>query len=181
MHEGRKHERLELFERLCRQRGLALTIQRRAILEAALDDRGHPTADDLFEGVQRRIPGVSRTTVYRVLDTLVRNGLIAKVCHPGTAVRFDANTQQHHHLVCLDCNRIVDLDNDRLNALRLPAVDFQGFDVREFHIHFRGLCPQCRKKAPKPDRVKRTAGASGGGTVKQEALKPRSSRERKTR
>ncbi|HRX84343.1 MAG TPA: transcriptional repressor, partial [Phycisphaerae bacterium] len=62
---------LEWFEQLCRQQGLALTVQRRTILSVLLDSDDHPTADQVYEIVRQRLPGLSRTTVYRVLDTFV--------------------------------------------------------------------------------------------------------------
>jgi Fe2+ or Zn2+ uptake regulation protein len=90
---------------------------------------------------------MSRTTVYRVLETLVRIGVIAKVCHPGAAVRFDPKIRQHHHLVCLHCNRVVDLEDKRLNEITLPEISTRGFEVQECHFHFRGVCPACQKKS----------------------------------
>ncbi len=137
---------LREFEALCRAQGLPLTIQRRTILEAICQRHDHPTADQIFEAVQRRIPDISRTTVYRVLETLVKAGAVGKVCHPGSAARFDPKTHQHHHLVCLECGRIVDLEDVRLDALRVPSVDWRGFDIRAFDIQFRGTCPQCRRR-----------------------------------
>ena len=64
-------QRLQEFEALCRERGSPLTVQRRDILKAILERDDHPSADQIYETVKDRIPGLSRTTVYRVLDTLV--------------------------------------------------------------------------------------------------------------
>ena len=71
MQERERTEKLRQFEALCRSKRLPLTVQRRAIFEAVLERDDHPAADQVFEVVKERIPGVSRTTVYRVLDTLV--------------------------------------------------------------------------------------------------------------
>ena len=139
-------ERLEQFEAACRAQGLALTVQRRVIFDAVIDREDHPTADQVYDLVKDRIPGVSRTTVYRALDTLVQIGTIIKVCHPGASARYDPKVDQHHHLVCTMCNSIIDLNDERLNAIRLPEIDTGGFDVREFHIHLRGTCPDCLRK-----------------------------------
>lgn len=159
MRPEEKQARIERFERLCRVHGLSLTVQRRVILEAILDREDHPAADQVYEAVRERIPGVSRTTVYRVLETLVRLGLITKVCHPGAAARFDPKTHQHHHLVCLHCGGIVDLEDERLEGITLPEVSTKGFEVQEFHIHFRGICPACRKTLSRAQRAP-------GGTAK---------------
>ena len=80
----------------------------------------HPTADQIAEDVAIRLPGVSRTTVYRVLDTLVRISIARKVCHPGAAARFEVESHRHHHLVCVQCGRMIDLEDPRLDKLPFP-------------------------------------------------------------
>ena len=141
-----KPERMARFERLCRARGLPVTTQRRTIYETILDREDHPTADQIHDVVCRRIRSISRTTVYRILDTLVELGLITKICHHGSAARFDPKVYQHHHLVCLYCDRIIDLEEQRLNQVAWPNVRRHGFEIRDYHIHFRGICAVCRDK-----------------------------------
>jgi Fur family peroxide stress response transcriptional regulator len=143
----RKAKKLRDLEAICRRDRIPLTIQRRLILEVLASRSDHPTADQLYADVEARLPGVSRTTVYRVLDTLVRVGLASKVSHPGAAVRFDAVTEHHHHLVCIRCDRLLDLDDPALNALRLPDTGRQGFLVLDYSIYFRGVCSSCRRQA----------------------------------
>lgn len=138
---------MQRFEALCHEHRLPITVQRRTILEAVLGRDDHPTADQLYEQVQRRLPGVSRTTVYRVLEMLVRLGIIGKACHPGATVRFDRNTTQHHHLVCLRCGKVIDLQDKRLDNLQLPDTRHHGFVVTEFRVQLRGICGNCGKKA----------------------------------
>lgn len=138
--------RMERFERLCRQRRLPLTIQRRAILQAILDRQDHPTADQIHAQIIKRLPNVSRTSVYRILEMLVKTGMITKVCHPGSAARFDPRLGRHHHLVCLSCECIIDVDEPRLDHLPLPNVRTLGFRIDDYHIHFRGLCAPCARK-----------------------------------
>ena len=159
MHSSSRRRRLEEFEELCRRQGLPLTVQRRTIFEAVLVRQDHPTADQVYNAVRGRLPGVSRTTVYRVLDTLVRMGVINRISHPGAAARFDAKVHQHHHLVCLQCGKIIDLEDQRLNELALPTVATQGYRIDEFHIHFRGTCPACLKKQKTKTGKKETKGA----------------------
>lgn len=143
---GHAGERLRKLEQLCRQRGVPLTHQRRAVLEVLLERSDHPTADQIFEAVQDPSPQISRRTVYRVLDTLAELGLIRRVHHPGAAARFDAKTHRHHHLVCIRCSKIVDLESPELDAVALPEGRPHGFDVRDFSVQLMGMCPACRKK-----------------------------------
>lgn len=138
---------LDRFCEACRTHGLAMTVQRRTILQAVMECGDHPTTDCVYERVKKRIPAVSRTTVYRVLETLVKIGVVAKISHPGPAARYDPKTDQHHHLVCLHCDRISDLDDPRLNAVTLPSVETRGFLIKEFQIYFRGICPTCQQKS----------------------------------
>jgi len=142
------------FEEQCRRHGLALTVQRRAVFEAIYLRRDHPTADQIYAVVRRRLPGVSRTTVYRVLETFVRAGLITKACHPGAAARYDPVVRRHHHLVCLRCEKIVDFLDSRLDQLPTPKAPRHGFVIDDHCVHFRGLCGDC---AAKPDRKTRAA------------------------
>ena len=140
-----KRERLSRFEEACRQRGLSLTVQRRTILDAMLDRTDHPTADDVYADVQARIPGVSRTTVYRVLETLVEVGVLHKAAAPGAIARYDPMTDRHHHLVCRQCSRLIDLPDDRLHQrVKLPDVSDHEFEIHDFSIQFHGICAACR-------------------------------------
>ncbi len=123
------------------------------IFEEVAGRDNHPTADDVFAAVQERIPGVSRTTVYRVLDTLVDVGAARRVAHPGAAVRYDAKVHRHHHLICSRCGAVRDLEDVSLDALA-PRRRVGGFEVHDYSVHFTGVCAGCRTSASKrrPDR-----------------------------
>ena len=138
----------------CRRQGLPLTQQRRVLLERHSASEAHPTADELFRAAQEDLPGVSRTTVYRVLETLVELGLARRVSHPGGSVRFDARTDRHHHLICTECGRVRDLEAPELDRLPPPG-GLRGFEVRDYSVHFSGLCRECRsheRRRPSPQK-----------------------------
>ena len=139
--------KMENFEKLCREQGIPLTVQRRVILESLIGREDHPTADQVFEAVSDRLPGLSRTTVYRVLETLVKVGVIHHAHHSGAASRYDPNTERHHHLTCVKCHKVVDLSEEALNAIRLPQTPIQGFEIMDYSVHLKGTCADCRKKA----------------------------------
>ena len=149
--------KIAALEAACRAHGLPLTVQRRTILEVLAERTDHPTADQVFAAVRRRLPDVSRTTVYRVLDTLVRLGLAVKTPHPGASVRFDPRTERHHHLVCTACDRVIDLHAPELNALRLPDTRRLGFAADDFSLHIRGLCSDCQARRRSARRSPRMA------------------------
>jgi len=135
-----------MLETACRAEGLPVTVQRRAIFELLMDRTDHPTADQVWDAARVRMPGVSRTTVYRVLDMFVRLGLIVKTPHLGSAVRFDPRTERHHHLVCTMCDRVVDVESKRLDGVTLPDPTALGFEVEDFSVHMRGTCAACRRR-----------------------------------
>jgi Fe2+ or Zn2+ uptake regulation protein len=146
MDEAAKQRRIELFSARCRETGIPLTPQRRAVLEAVLALELHPTADQVHERVVAALPDVSRATVYRALETLVASGVITKLSHPGRAVRFDPRTERHHHLTCLGCDTVIDLDDERFDSLPIPDTSAFGFAVADFCVQLRGLCTACQAK-----------------------------------
>lgn len=147
MDDGERSDRLAQLERACHERGLRCTVQRRVILEAVLSLANHPTADQVYEAVLPRLPGVSKTTVYRALESLARLGVITKACHTGSISRYDARIDLHHHLICLRCDGIVDISNARLDEVAIPDTSELGFEVTDFRVQLRGLCRSCRERS----------------------------------
>jgi len=145
---------IKRLEQICRQKGTPLTNQRRAVLEVLLQRTDHPTADQVHEAVQGRIPRTSRRTVYRVLEMLVALGLARRVHHPGADTRFDARMERHHHLVCIRCNRVVDFEGFRFDGIALPRGKPHGFEISDVSVQLLGTCPACRKEKRKPRKEK---------------------------
>jgi Fe2+ or Zn2+ uptake regulation protein len=167
------------LERRSHERGIPLTVQRRAVLAslAARDD--HPTAEEVYADLRARLPGIAKATAYRTLDTLVQLGLVVRVSHPGSAARYDAKTWRHHHVVCDACGAMSDLDSKALDAVRLPDLRARGFYVRDFSVYVRGLCAACVPAAPSAHRPRRRAGParqptgrSGRRPTQQQRRKP---------
>jgi len=140
-----KQRRVDGLRDRCREHGLPLTEQRQVVLEAVLELDNHPTADQVHEAVSRRDPRVSRATVYRALESLARIGVITKACHPGKSIRYDSRTETHHHLVCLHCDTVIDIEDERLDALPVPDTSRFGFEIRDFRVQLRGACRRCRE------------------------------------
>ena len=151
MDEPARTERIELFRKLCRERGERCTVQRRVILETVLELDNHPSADQIFDAVDDHLPDIARTTVYRALEYLARIGVITKACHPGRVARFDPRLELHHHLVCLRCNEFFDFEDEGLNELTIPDTSAFGFEVNDYRVQLRGICKKCREKEKKED------------------------------
>jgi Fur family peroxide stress response transcriptional regulator len=142
-------DRIEHLLRHCRERGLVPTPQRRAILRAVLDADDHPTADRVHATLVRRRVRVSRATVFRTMEAFVRLGLVSKACHPGSASRYDRRLDRHHHLVCLRCDRVTDIEDARLDELPVPDTRRFGFTVADYRVQLRGTCRECREQEEK--------------------------------
>jgi Fur family transcriptional regulator, peroxide stress response regulator len=148
---------MERFFAAHRERGLPVTTQRSAVFEAILDRSDHPTAEQLHREVRRQLPQISRMTVHRILGAFVSLGLVARTCHPGSSARFDPKLGQHHHLVCMDCGRIMDVEDPRLDHLPWPKINPDEFQIQDYNIHFRGRCARCRKNPRAPRASRKTA------------------------
>lgn len=149
--ESARNDRIEQFKSLSRERGERCTVQRREILETVLELDNHPSADQIFDAVADRLPGIARTTVYRTLEFLARLGVITKACHPGRIARFDPRLELHHHLVCLRCNEFYDFEDDGLNRLKIPDTSDFGFEVSDYRVQLRGICKTCRNMNKKEE------------------------------
>jgi Fur family peroxide stress response transcriptional regulator len=138
--------KLRKLESLCRTEGIPLTVQRRMILESLAARTDHPTADQIYDTVKGLIIGVSRTTVYRVLETFVRLGVVIRVSNPQAKARFDADTRRHHHLICLGCDTVMDCLDERLAGIELPTIIQDGFEMEGYSFCITGSCAACREE-----------------------------------
>jgi Fur family peroxide stress response transcriptional regulator len=138
--------KIDELEYLCRKRHGRLTWQRHAVLESLASRRDHPTADQVYADVRTAVPGISKTTVYRVLDTLVELGLASRVSHPRAVVRFDAETKRHDHILCVQCGALADLEAAALELSQFEGSTVGGFEVTDYSVYFRGVCPACRRE-----------------------------------
>ncbi len=139
-------ERVQRFPELCKSRGLPVTVQRRVVYEALAKTTSHPTADGVYEMVSPILPGISRTTVYRVLEALTRSRLIQRIPHPASAARYDGNVEHHHHLVCRLCGRVRDVHDVEIENLPRPKRKPSGFRIEAFSVVYTGTCAACRKQ-----------------------------------
>jgi Fe2+ or Zn2+ uptake regulation protein len=147
-----KQQQVQAFRDYCRKHDLPFTAQRKAVLETVLDLGNHPAADQVYDIVKDQVHGISRATVYRTLETLVRSGCITKVGHTGRATRYDGWIGQHHHLLCLGCDAILDFEHPDLNQVQVPDTSSKQFQVTDFSVQIRGLCTDCRKAENKETR-----------------------------
>lgn len=138
-----RHLRMDQFEQACRERGLPLTVQRRVVFDTMLERTDHPSAERICAEVQAKLPGISRASVYRILDLLVELRMVQKISPPGEAARFDPTVARHHHFTCQGCGRV--MDAPWIAPMPLPDGRAYGFQIDDYQIHFSGLCADCLK------------------------------------
>ena len=148
---------------LLRQRGLQITAQRLAVFRA-VTSQPHITADAIAEFVRAEIGAISLQSVYDALSVLVSEGLLRRIQPAGSSARFETRVgDNHHHLICRTCGRMVDVDCAVGAAPCLTAVDANGYEIDEAEVVYWGRCPDCVATTVrlKSDPTSRTAMARG--------------------
>ena len=124
--------------------GYRLTPQRLMIVSAIEESDDHISAEEMHAQVAARYPNVNISTVYRTLELLKRLGLVTETDLGGGRFRYHAADKgRHHHLVCKDCGRIVDLEEGQLEPLRLALLRQHDFLADLRHLAIGGRCFQC--------------------------------------
>jgi Fur family ferric uptake transcriptional regulator len=126
-----------------------ITQQREVILEELKNTHSHPTADELYAVVRKRLPKVSLGTVYRNLERMAESGEIRKIEGCGGQKRFDGDTKVHYHARCLACGRIDDVPIKPAKNLERAAMEETGYQITEHKVLFFGYCPKCKNKIHK--------------------------------
>ena len=133
---------------LLRGKGLQVTAQRLAVLKAAWE-RPHSTTEELTEVVRLEIGSISRQAVYDALGVLADKGLLRRIQPAGSAARYEGRVgDNHHHLICRSCGRMVDVDCAVGEVPCLTASDAAGYEVDEAEVIYWGRCPDCLASSP---------------------------------
>jgi len=143
------------FAELLRERGIQVTAQRLAVLRAVTAEP-HITADAVAEAVRSEIGAISLQSVYDALNVLVTEKLIRRIQPAGSAALFEDRVgDNHHHLICRVCGRVVDVDCAVGRAPCLKASDSSGFDIDEAEVAFWGRCPDCLKQSKRVTQTRK--------------------------
>ncbi len=166
---------------LLRQRGIQVTAQRLAVLRAVAGEP-HITADAVADAVRTEIGAISLQSVYDALSLLATEGLIRRIQPAGSPARFEDRVgDNHHHLICRVCGRVVDIDCAVGSAPCLTAMDDRGYEIDEAEVAYWGRCPAClakarttaRSKPPTPTGQRRAA-RTESTTIRKQARRKRS-------
>ncbi|HZI81863.1 MAG TPA: Fur family transcriptional regulator [Vicinamibacterales bacterium] len=133
---------IDLVERL-RERGIQVTAQRLAVFRV-VSGQPHISADAVAEAVRAEIGAISLQSVYDALGILVSEGLIRRIQPAGSPARYEHRVgDNHHHLICRICGRVVDVDCAVGSAPCLTASDDGGYEIDEAEVAYWGRCPDC--------------------------------------
>jgi Fe2+ or Zn2+ uptake regulation protein len=145
---------------LLREHGLQVTAQRLAVLRG-VSDQPHSTADDVYTAVRTEIGAISRQAVYDALAVLTDKGLLRRIQPARSPARYEDRVgDNHHHLICRVCGRMVDVDCAVGYTPCLTAADDWGYEVDEAEVIYWGRCPDCFTAAAEVDSSEPAAGNS---------------------
>jgi Fur family peroxide stress response transcriptional regulator len=121
--------------------GLKVTPQRMLVLEAVTEMKNHPTADHIIEFIRQSNPNIAVGTIYKVLENFVDKGLIKMVKTDKDKMRYDAFLEKHHHLYCVNSDRIEDYNDEELNVLienYFKTKTIPGFTIEDIKLQIIG-------------------------------------------
>lgn len=122
------------------------TIQRQLVLSAVRQLQNHPTADEVYQEVQKNCPTISRATVYRNLKLLAEEGEIRLRNISGSPERYDHICGNHYHLRCEQCGKVMDVEMPYMASLDEEVRKRNEYLIKSHDLTFVGLCPECAKK-----------------------------------
>ncbi|MCR4396553.1 MAG: transcriptional repressor [Candidatus Saccharicenans sp.] len=123
------------------QHDIRSSVYRLKIFEYLINDRTHPTAEEIYKHLKKELPAISPGTVYNTLRLFLEKKIVQLVNVEKNQFRFDATLSWHGHLKCLGCGRVFDL---HIENLKLSGLE--GFEIFEKHLDLKGLCPECLKR-----------------------------------
>jgi Fe2+ or Zn2+ uptake regulation protein len=133
------------FREVCSRAGLAVTHQRQVLYEVLHSIPGHPSPEEVYLRVKRRIPSISLATVYKNIHLFLEFGIFREVSLHHGSLRVETNPRPHHHLVCTVCKSITDIDEETLGFRHEAGTLPDGFLVERYAVDVLGRCPVCQK------------------------------------
>lgn len=133
------------FRSICERAGVAVTHQRQVIYETLQSMRGHPSPEEVYARVKKKVPSVSLATVYKNIHLFIESGIFREVSLHHGSLRVETNAKPHYHLVCTSCKSITDIDAEELGFTSQARKLKGGFLAQRYSVDVLGLCPNCQK------------------------------------
>jgi Fur family transcriptional regulator, peroxide stress response regulator len=133
------------FRELCQEYGIAVTHQRQVLYEVMKTMHGHPSPEEVYARVKKKVPAISLATVYKNIHLFVESGVFREVSMHHGSLRVEMNDMAHHHMVCSKCKAITDIGEKELGLVskkdKLPG----GFLVERYAVDVIGICAKCQR------------------------------------
>jgi Fur family peroxide stress response transcriptional regulator len=143
-HERYSVQRLGEFVARCRKGRIAVTPQRLAVIQALLASENHPSTDEICTAVRRKHPHVSLATVHRILEQFCEVGEARKVTLLHDVARYDGNVEPHHHILCVRCRRVHDIEIPEVDKLLEGRTSLGEFALLRCSLEIDALCGRCQ-------------------------------------
>lgn len=140
---------LEMFKEIIRKNSLKFTSQREAILQTLYENPEHFTSENLYLLVKEKYPeiNIGIATVYRTLALLEENGLVSSISLGTQGKKFEiANKPHHDHLICEECGKIIEFENEKIESLQEEIAEANGFALTHHLMQLYGVCKACQQK-----------------------------------
>lgn len=139
------------IKEIFKQKGFKLTTQRRAVLDVIAENEGkHLSSEEIYQQVKCKYPEIGLATIYRTLQLLEQIGVLSKLNFDDGCNRYEFadknNKHKHHHLICLQCEKVIEFQEDLLEDLEKEILIRNNFLVSNHSVKFYGYCDECRKK-----------------------------------
>jgi Fur family transcriptional regulator, peroxide stress response regulator len=125
-----------------RQFSIKPSVQRSAVMNFLLNNRIHPTIDEIYMALSPNMPTLSKTTVYNTLDLFVEKGAVRALAIDERNARYDVDISAHAHFICRSCGKVHDIFNVNPTYFQLPQSD--KFKIDAVEISYSGICNICK-------------------------------------
>ena len=133
------------FRDLCHENGIAVTHQRQVLYEVMKTMYGHPSPEEVYARVKKKVPSISLATVYKNIHLFVESGVFREVSMHHGSLRVEMNDEAHHHMVCSKCKAITDIGENELGLVSKPSKLPGGFLVERYAVDVIGICAKCQQ------------------------------------
>ncbi len=134
--------KIEDLRNLLKEKGIQPSYHRLQVLKFLMENRVHPTVDMIYRDLAKKIPTLSKTTVYNTLNLFAEKGLVNVLTIEEREARYDIDTSFHAHFKCEKCGMVYDV---KRVDVKISDEELKGFEIGSIHLYIKGICPECRR------------------------------------
>lgn len=139
------------FKEKLKEKGCKLTMQRRSVLDVLLEhSNDHLSTEEIYDKVKGKFPEIGLATVYRTVQLFEEMGIVDRLNFDDGCSRFELASEDtvhhHHHLICEQCNKVYEVENDLLDDIEKEIESKYNFKIHDHNVMFYGICKDCEEK-----------------------------------